>query len=791
MAQLPIKQAVPRFQENEDRVNIFVNAPTGEDYYTTSEGENVKTLPKLVIDAEQAIQDVIDSGIGTGVIHHQMITTDGVSSTYPLTFDPIHSGNIIVNDNGIVQKQDSYSVVGTDLVFNYVPSAGVDRIEVLVFDTVPLGETDASQVSFTRGNGTETTVQTAVTETIDKLTFYAPDRAAAEILAADLGDGATIWIDSDAGYIGGRTRNTVVGGMLTDSVVDTAAVINYQVTGGFARNVAGKFGESVSVLDFIPEAEHAAIRAGTSTYNCTNAIKTALNSASRVIINGGVLNVDLNQISVPGSVKVIEFIGATLKVIESSITSSSCFRLQGSVNGLVISNLSIDLNYSSTTFQPQAVYLQGAKNVILNYPTIRNSGVTTTWPGSTGWGYGVYLQGDCENIYIIKPSMDDLRYGVITNKFVPCQMKNIKILGGEFNNISGDPIEWDFGAPGCYGSDLTVDDVRIFRCGDGDPVRGLGVGASGLRSDIGAVNNLKVINSTFIECLTDGVHIENGVTNAVVADNYFERCGEITVSNGSSISVYTTEVGGAESVSDIVISNNIVKGTALATYGIAVGGTVKTSKVTITGNNVSGISKASTGRGIVAGSVNSHVICNDNIVSGCTTPILYSAESGSCDGNIVTGNTNGILIGPRATGAVRNNTSVANTNIGYVTTGASVPVVVQNHTETQTGISAGAAAYSPWVNMLPLGTYANGTIVLRFWRAGSEAVGVYGFTWDGTTLALTRIKTNTSGALGLAGTASSNLQMSGSTLQARVYYSGSAVSDLSCQVSIIGFMYVG
>lgn len=300
MAQLPIKQAVPRFQENEDRVNIFVNAPTGEDYYTTSEGENVKTLPKLVIDAEQAIQDVIDSGIGTGVIHHQMITTDGVSSTYPLTFDPIHSGNIIVNDNGIVQKQDSYSVVGTDLVFNYVPSAGVDRIEVLVFDTVPLGETDASQVSFNNADGSITTVQNAVSTALDNMVFYAPDHAEAEILATELNNGVTVWVDRDETMSGVRVRWGVFGGELVDGVADKAERVQGSHINAptYLKTISDIMnGTPVDIMVAIPNTLKSAIRNGTSTSDVSASINAFLSDTdvpegADIKFNEGVYSID-------------------------------------------------------------------------------------------------------------------------------------------------------------------------------------------------------------------------------------------------------------------------------------------------------------------------------------------------------------------------------------------------------------------------------------------------------------------------------------------------------------------
>ena len=41
-------------------------------------------------------------------------------------------------------------------------------------------------------------------------------------------------------------------------------------TGAVATTVQAKLRESVSVFDFIPEAQRAAIIAGTSTYNCTD-----------------------------------------------------------------------------------------------------------------------------------------------------------------------------------------------------------------------------------------------------------------------------------------------------------------------------------------------------------------------------------------------------------------------------------------------------------------------------------------------------------------------------------------
>ena len=46
--------------------------------------------------------------------------------------------------------------------------------------------------------------------------------------------------------------------------------------------------KQVSVLDFLPKAEHAAIHAGTSRYDCTSGIQAAINGASKVFVPPGV-----------------------------------------------------------------------------------------------------------------------------------------------------------------------------------------------------------------------------------------------------------------------------------------------------------------------------------------------------------------------------------------------------------------------------------------------------------------------------------------------------------------------
>ncbi|MEZ2744277.1 hypothetical protein ACBQ16_03650 [Halopseudomonas bauzanensis] len=54
MANLPFDQAAQRFQDNEERLNVFINAPAAETVYLTADGAPVPTLPFLLPAVEAA-----------------------------------------------------------------------------------------------------------------------------------------------------------------------------------------------------------------------------------------------------------------------------------------------------------------------------------------------------------------------------------------------------------------------------------------------------------------------------------------------------------------------------------------------------------------------------------------------------------------------------------------------------------------------------------------------------------------------------------------------------------------
>jgi len=92
-----------------------------------------------------------------------------------------------------------------------------------------------------------------------------------------------------------RYSDVVVTGIDADEVAYTL-----NRTSATERTVANKLDDTINILDFIPAAQHAAIKAGTSTFNCTSAIQAAINTAAGLVyFPAGVYLCDPLQITNP------------------------------------------------------------------------------------------------------------------------------------------------------------------------------------------------------------------------------------------------------------------------------------------------------------------------------------------------------------------------------------------------------------------------------------------------------------------------------------------------------------
>jgi hypothetical protein len=80
--------------------------------------------------------------------------------------------------------------------------------------------------------------------------------------------------------------NSIDGDRLVDGSVSSEKIagiqsskLSYTYPGGEARTVDSRLNDLVSVMDFIPESERAAVRDGTSTFNCSPSVQDAMDAS--------------------------------------------------------------------------------------------------------------------------------------------------------------------------------------------------------------------------------------------------------------------------------------------------------------------------------------------------------------------------------------------------------------------------------------------------------------------------------------------------------------------------------
>jgi len=131
----------------------------------------------------------------------------------------------------------------------------------------------------------------------------------------------------------------------------TAAGVQFTQTGTGAvqRTVESKLQDVVSVLDFIPESEHAAIKAGTSTYNATAAIQAAINAfPSNTIIDGGGGFYKVSAtIRIPNNSRFLTIRGLNIGAV-GDITVLSSNAITDLVSFFSLENLLIDVSGHTT-----------------------------------------------------------------------------------------------------------------------------------------------------------------------------------------------------------------------------------------------------------------------------------------------------------------------------------------------------------------------------------------------------------------------------------------------------------
>lgn len=133
-----------------------------------------------------------------------------------------------------------------------------DQLAAVIGTAITASET-AAEAAATSAASSASAASVAATTATTKAT----EASASAQAASDSADAAAATV----GSLAASTGSSLVGFLQSG-------------TGAVARTIQDKARDHVSILDFIPVAEHAAIRAGTSTYDCSADLQEAINSFS-------------------------------------------------------------------------------------------------------------------------------------------------------------------------------------------------------------------------------------------------------------------------------------------------------------------------------------------------------------------------------------------------------------------------------------------------------------------------------------------------------------------------------
>jgi len=450
------------------------------------------------------------------------------------------------------------------------------------------------------------------------------------------------------------------------AISGTAADIVYLPAGAgaVATTVQAKLRESVSVLDFIPAAEHAAILAGTSTYDATPAIKNAF-LHKNVVIPAGVFRAVVTVAT--GSLTTLA--GATVTgpgtiagfndaVVSATKVSIVILGVGASLIGVTITASNTNATHtdnSSLTVQdadPNATFNYNGNFIgidQLSDSTVRNCTVSKLWRGVNASSV----------VNVVATGNRFLQNGIWGVQFYASTgvifSNNILMYGGEgggaaFSSskkvvISGNYVKTSTTGINPGGSDaigFNVEDVSI----TGNVV----ISRDGINLENGAVRytvtgNTVMILKDYNLAGTNGVGISNtsdsvGGFSGLIGDGVISS-NVITSYDGNPYA-FGVKIGsvGATTVNflNFIINNNAISSAIYGVY-IAQGDvTKKVRNLKITGNIISAT------RGILAERVDIFSITDNTIsISGSEIILQYDGiqlndyTKGIIEGNSIAG----------------------------------------------------------------------------------------------------------------------------------------------------------
>jgi len=353
----------------------------------------------------------------------------------------------------------------------------------------------------------------------------------------------------------------IVSELISEVGLTTADQVNFTPagTGAILTDVQNKLRQDVSLLDFIPVAEHAAIKAGTSTTDVSSYIQAAidaLTAGGRIFVPRGVYKISA-QVNLDSN---IAFVGEGKNV--SIFIFDSAFGTTGNMfNGSGVTNIS----FEHIGFNGNDVGSGGSQTRFAAMIVIAASSSNITMSNCKVYGHkyiGLSIGNGCDNVLISGNEFTDLGYeGTTVNGGVCLWISgtagasptNVRVVNNHFhdNFWSGMQANLDGGLI----SQNTFEnnkEAHIFSSND-------------LVSSNYTSRNTVISNNIFKTVTINDISshgIEGTWYNSVISDNYISDCdhGGIALNGCQNMVVKGNVIGnfnkGTTSWGGISISNN-------------------------------------------------------------------------------------------------------------------------------------------------------------------------------------------------------------------------------------------
>jgi parallel beta-helix repeat protein len=466
--------------------------------------------------------------------------------------------------------------------------------------------------------------------------------------------GTLVWTVDDvpSGIAAGTDISAAIGNASALTVITTGSTT--------ARSLANRFTDVASVLDFIPLSEHAAIAAGTSTYNCAADLTAAFAAGNRIYFPQGSYYIGGDTLTIPSN-RVIYGDGEASKIIVDAsgrvdpfsdhilVLGSDCtvrdLLIDGDradavqeIRSIFISSSAVRCLIENVTFKDQGVgvWVEDASEIFIRscrfIGTVSKSHIVTS--GASGFAERLIIEGNYFGSSV-EEAID-----------VNAKTRGVVITGNVFfDNHTGPDVDGteviDIGSNSdCF--DITITGNRCNGNSAADAFVWVKLGSSRVSIVGNAVTNLDLTGEAVVR-ITNSKHV-------TVANNVCQsvpRLVRLTERSSTIASEYITISGNTASAvalhgifldnctnvtTDVTITGNVLNTTTATEEGMHI---VEADNLIIAGNTIRGFGDD----GVKLDSSVTRYVVNDNVITGCSDGISTTAVGGVFTGNRVHANT--------------------------------------------------------------------------------------------------------------------------------------------------------